>query len=277
MIETDEIVIFNAPRNVEFKKFIYKLLSIGKLKKTYIDLLTNEDSLKEYDNAFTSNTAHAERNYEVYEQLGDLTANKFIVCYMYNRFPKLKCSKAVKIVARLRINYGSKQTFSKIADELGFWNYITAAEEERNTKKKSLLEDSFEAFIGATEYLLDTKIRNGVGYAIVYDILAKIFDDINISLRYEDLFDAKTRIKELFDHYGKDNIGVLKYEETKNMDTKLTTSILYQEYNGKRIMLAEGISSLKADAQQKSAQIGLRKMKSMGFNKPVDEIYNEFV
>lgn len=277
MIENDEVVVFNAPRNVVFKKFIYKLLSIGKLKKIYIDLLTNEDSLKEYNNAFTSNTAHPERNYEVYEQLGDLTANKFIVCYMYNRFPKLKCSKAVKIVARLRINYGSKQTFSKIADELGFWEYISASEEERNTKKKSLLEDSFEAFIGATEYLLDTKIRNGVGYAIVYDILAKIFDNINISLRYEDLFDAKTRIKELFDHYGKDNIGVLKYEETKNMDTKLTTSMLYQEYNGKKTLLAEGIASLKADAQQKSAQIGLRKMKNSGFTKPVDEIYNEFL
>jgi dsRNA-specific ribonuclease len=277
MIENDEIVVFNAPRNVVFRKFIYKLLSIGKLKKIYIDLLTNDDSLKEYDNAFTSNTAHSEKNYEVYEQLGDLTANKFIVCYMYNRFPKLKCSKAVKIVARLRINYGSKQTFSKIADELGFWDYISASEEERNTKKKSLLEDSFEAFIGATEYLLDTKIRNGVGYAIVYDILAKIFDNINISLRYEDLFDAKTRIKELFDHYGKDNIGVLKYEETKNMETKLTTSILYQEHNGKRVKLAEGIASLKADAQQKSAQVGLTKMKMTGFVKPVDEIYNEFI
>lgn len=277
MIENNETVIFNAPRGLDFKKFIYKLLSIGKLKKKYIDILMDKESMEEYNCVFTSNTAHEEKNYEVYEQLGDLTANKFIVCYMYNRFPKLKCSKAVKIVARLRINYGSKQTFSKIADELGFWNYISASEEERNTKKKSLLEDSFEAFIGATEHLLDTKIRNGVGYAIVYDILAKIFDDINISLKYEDLFDAKTRIKELFDHYGKDNIGVLKYEETKNIETKLTTSLLYQEHNGKRTLLAEGIASLKADAQQKSAQGGLKKMKMMGFVKPVDEIYNEFL
>jgi dsRNA-specific ribonuclease len=212
----------------------------------------------------------------VYEQLGDLSANKFIVSYMYRKFPKLKCSECVKIVARLRILYGSKQTFCVIAENLGFWPFISADEEQRNTEKKKLLEDTFEAFIGVTELMIDEKIRHNVGYAIVYEILHSVFETVNISLKYEDLYDAKTRLKELFDLYNKgdSNIGTLQYEETKDLETRLTTSLVYQKISPThRVLLGQGVASLKADAQQRAASAGIYKMNSKGYVKQVPYIY----
>jgi dsRNA-specific ribonuclease len=207
--------IYLAPRDNTFKHFLRNILVTGNIKDRYIDILLNDKNIIQYSNAFTSSSVDKKNNYEIYEQLGDLSANKFIVTYMYKRFPQLYCTEGVKVTARLRINYGSQHTFSRIAEDLNFWNFITMTHEERNNihesrttddqkkrkvaTKKSLLEDCFEAFIGVTEKLMDDEFQIGVGYSIVYDILKHIFDKIDISLKYTDLFDAKTRLKEVFD------------------------------------------------------------------------------
>jgi dsRNA-specific ribonuclease len=260
--------IFYGSRGDDFVNCIRSLLKRAKIKNKYIDYILSEEGMDIYNKAFTSSSANSEENYEVFEQLGDLSANKFITWYMYKRFPQLNCPQGVKVVARLRINYGSKQTFWKIAESLGFWNFITATEEERKTKRKPLLEDTLESFIGATEYLLDTKIKIGVGYAIVYDILASIFNDIHISLQYNDLYDAKTRLKELFDFHK--NLGTLKYTEEKN--DLITTSFVFCG----NTLIGQGSASLKADAQQVAAQRALTNLNSKGISKPIPEIYSLF-
>lgn len=73
-----------------------------------------------YGNAFTATTANKVDNYERFEQIGDVTANKFIVWYAYRRFPQLDCTDGVKVVARLRINYGAKQFFAPLGEQLDF-------------------------------------------------------------------------------------------------------------------------------------------------------------
>lgn len=281
MMKTDnfeEIIIYYGKRDNQFKTLINNILKKSKLKSHYIDILLSEESLKEYNNAFTSASANEKENYEVYEQLGDLSVNKFIVSYMYKKFPVLmSSSEYVKIVARLRIVYGSKQTFFTIADKLGFWDFVSASEEQRSSEKKKLLEDSFEAFIGVTEYLLDTKIRNGIGYAIVYNILENIFDGLNISLKYEHLYDAKTRLKELFDYFNKlreKDFGTLLYEETKDTEAKLTTSYVYKvNLSSKKELIGEGTASIKPDAQQRAAQNAINNLYHMGIRKPIPQIY----
>ena len=279
MISTNEMepVIYNGSRGSDFQYLIRKILKNAKIKDHYIDLLLDEDGLKNYGIAFTAKSANETDNYEVYEQLGDLSANKFIVSYMYKKFPKLKCSECVKIVARLRILYGSKQTFCVIAENLGFWPFISADEEQRNTEKKKLLEDTFEAFIGVTELMIDEKIRQNVGYAIVYEVLHSVFETINISLKYEDLYDAKTRLKELFDLYnkgGETSFGKLEYEENKDLESRLTTSYVYQKFSSTyRILLGQGVASLKADAQQRAASAGICSLNNKGYTKPVPYIY----
>jgi dsRNA-specific ribonuclease len=271
--ESPPIIIYGS-RDQDFKDTIINVISKGNMKDKYKQWLLSSESLLIFNDVFTSNTANVLKNYEVYEQLGDITVNKFIVWYMYKRFPQLNCAQGVKIVARLRINYCSKQSFAQIAESLGFLPFITASEEERSHNKKPLLEDTLEAFFGAVEFIIDKHTLTGVGYAVAFDILESIFNNLYISLKYEDLYDAKTRLKELFDFCG-DKLGSIKYEDERNIEDKVTVSSVYQTTpQNNRIKIGEGIASLKADAQQKAASKAIGFLKSKGFHKPVPEIYN---
>jgi dsRNA-specific ribonuclease len=265
--------IYYGSRGNDFKQLILSLLKKGKLKDHYIKLLMDDEGLKIYNDVFTSNSANAENNYEVYEQLGDVLAGSFIIWYMYRRFPQLQCPEAVKIVARLKINYGARASFFLIGESLGFWPFITATEEERTRERKDLLEDTLEAFIGATAFILDNKIRQGVGYAIVYDILSSIFDSMTISLKYEDLYDSITRLKEIFDYF-KDRIGTQKKDFVK--EEKLTTFKIYRIHGGSTQLLGTGIAAKKTDAEQKAAAEAIQNLNRIGFSKPIPEIYLKY-
>jgi dsRNA-specific ribonuclease len=265
--------IYLGDRGENFKSVILNLLKKGKISQKYIDILTSKESMKIYDSAFTSELVDEVNNYQVYEQLGDLSGNKFIVYYIYNRFPHLKCAEGVKVVARLRINYGSKNSFCSIAEQYGFWDYISATNETRQRRKKPLLEDVFEAFLGATELILDSHTSVGVGYACVHRILEAIFDDIDISLKYEDLYDGKTRLKELFDMSG-DKLGNLVYDDIK--EDNLTKSKVYRVKDGSKIFLGEGVASLKPDAQQTASAVALSTLKSQGHFKKPPSVYSKF-
>jgi len=229
-VDLFEGALYEGLRGKDFKDLIISLLKTGKLKDKYIEILTSEKSMETYGFAFTADSlANPEKNYECYEQMGDRAASHFMVSYFFRRFPILECSEGNKVVAKLIINYGAKKSFSSIAAELGFWKFITCPEngnipkkKYRNTHMKELLEDVLEAFLGCTEKLLDEAFRHGVGYAIVYDILSNIFDKISISLEYEDLVDAKSRLKETFDlNWISEEIGEIVYVNTlENKETE---------------------------------------------------------
>ena len=293
--------IYVGSRGNDFKSLITKLLQKGKLKPKYIEKLTDQKGMEAYGYAFTARTADAINNYERFEQIGDVTANKFIVWYAYRRFPQLDCTDGVKVVARLRINYGAKQFFAKLGQDLGFWPFISAAEDGeernqyyRNRHMKDLLEDCVEAFIGCTEYLLDKAFRPGVGYGIVYYILADIFDDIPMSLNYEDLYDAKTRLKETFDVY-RNKLGGWYFHDTHkevNEYNNMNESVLYQmPITGPQqplrinntvlpqrgwVQIGTGIASKKNDAQQKAAKEGIETLMRMGYFKEPPTCYKYF-
>lgn len=276
--------IYYGPRDESFVEMIRNVLEKGRLKKKYLDMLLDAESLRLYSQIFTHISADPVKNYEYFETLGDNTANKCIVWYFTRRFPQIFCPEGVKIVSRLKIVYGSKESFYPIAEKLGFWPFISASVETRASKKKSLLEDTFEAFIGATEYLLDERIRVGVGYAIVYDIIANLFDGIEISLAYRDIFDSKTVLKEDFDYFehgrdGKAPIGKLVYESSRSADG-LHTSIAYRVVGigptARKIELGRGSANKVKDAEQFAAKQALDRLKREGYSKPEPADYARF-
>lgn len=275
---TEEKVISYGLRGTTFKQFIVSLLKRGNIKNQYIRILTSPTSMQIYDQSFTTQEANEENNEEFFEQLGDQTANHFIVWYAYRRFPQLKCPKGVKVVARLRINYGSREIMSKLADDLGFWPHITATEEQKSRQKKDRLEDAFEAFCGATEYILDEHFEPGVGNAIVYRILKSIYDEIEISLDFDALYDSKTKLKEVFD--TQKQLGSVKYEETREEtedNMGLTTSKVYIIHsNRQKQLIGVGTAAKKSDAQQNAAIRGLHYMRSKGLAKSIPEEYKRF-
>ena len=196
----------------------------------------------------------------------------------YDQFPQLNCQDGVKILARLKINLVSKKVFANFGSELDFWRYVSADKETRDTKMKKTLEDVFEAFFGATQKLIDSEIRMGVGYSICYNIIQNLFENMQISLKYEDLYDPKTRLKEVFDFF-KDQIGQVKYEnERVERIQYVKVYRLYTDERGKKqkILLGKGSAALKPDAVQKEASRALEYLNREGkFIKEVPEIYKK--
>lgn len=270
MTETEEIAIYKGSRGEDFKRMLVNVFRMGNLSPKYFNVLTSDNSIAQYNKVFTASSANDKDNYEVYEILGDSTANKCMVWYFHRRFPQLNCPEGVKVIARLKINYVGKREFALIAEKLDFWNYITASVEERISKKASLLEDVFEAFIGATEYLLDSYFQIGVGYAIVYDILQTIFDQKEISLKYENLYDAKTRLKEYFDMHRE--LGQLVYTSVRDEATNMFMASLATDKD-RRTILGRGEAKNKGDAEQMAAQAAITRF---NFVKDIPDFYKYF-
>lgn len=186
-------------RDESFKSLIHGLLVKANLKKKYIAMFTDDSAMEIYNSVFTHKSIDAENNYEHYEILGDGTITKFLIWYFSERFPKIATSSGVKVLAQLRIKYGSKIMLAPIAEEYGFTKYISATKGEFDVSKTSLLEDVFEAFIGATELLVNTRIKKHVGYSVCYTLLQTLYDAKPIDISYEALNSPISRLKEIFD------------------------------------------------------------------------------
>lgn len=291
-MEGEATEIYYGPRDSSFQALINNLLIKGKIKEKYVSAILNPKNMEMYSLAFTSKLVDPEYNLEYYEQVGDAVLYQFIVFYFYRRFPHLQKPEGVPVVARLKQLYGARKVLSIIADKEGFWPYISSTVENRGREKKRLLEDTFEAFLGVTALIIDTDIKQGVGYPICYDILSSVFDRIKISLKYEDLFDAKTKLKELFDAYK--TLGNLKYVETKT--EKMTTSTVYRVKKVTQIRdtkvqgnvtvkviqetediiekLGSGSAPLKDDAQQRAAEVAIKYLNNQGYKREIPAIYS---
>jgi len=268
-------------RGLPFKSFIQTLLQRSHLKKKYIDLLTNTESMNLYSDAFTHISIDPDRNYEYLEILGDVTCNKSIVWYIKERFPQLQNSDGVKVIARLRINLVSKKNFAMIAESLGFIDFISCEKEIKEQKGKSLLEDVFEAFFGATEVLIDKLLGNGAGYGICFRILSSILDEMNISLKYEDLYDPITRLKETFDFFRQQVPGRqchmiwgnMMWENIKTETGQIVNLYQHDKISNRKKLLITTEAPLLDEAKQLAASKYLQILNDQGFKRPIPEYY----
>lgn len=268
---------------VPFRDFISNLISECGLDSPFKECLLDVSGLTLYQKAFTHVSFDPVNHYEVYEQLGDITVNKFLVWYFHHRLSlhggMFHSTLGVKIVARLRIKYGSKQQLSEIAERLHFWDHIRITETVSVGKRLSILEDVFEAFIGVTEYIVDERISRGLGYVVCYRILKHIFDNMTIDIAYEHLFDAKTRLKELFDVF-RDQLGVLHYEYEKMQNTGHSRVTVYHQTNPdqSRTFIASAMSPInKALAEQQASEEALLQLAKKGFTRDIPLEYKQML
>lgn len=255
-------------RGNSFREFLREVMKLSNLKAQYIDVLLDEE-YDTFEDVFTHKSANTEKNYEFYEFIGDVTLNKSIAWYLTRRFPQLNCPEGVKILTRLKINLVSKKSFSKFAENLHFWPFVSASLEVRTLKMGKTLEDVFEAFFGSFEMLIDKHWGEGLGYQFCYTLISKLLDSIDISLKYEHLFDSKTRLKELIDYFG-EKIGKIEYTAQKEDRIHYVTIL-----HNKRC-IATGSAPLKADAQQKAAEKAIYQLSRQGFIRPLVGSYAEF-
>lgn len=266
--------IYKGIRGKPFVCFLTNILSLSGIHPKYYNVLLDSEGLALYNQAFTHRSVDAVNNYEFFEFLGDTTINKAICWYLSRKFVNLNCPDGVKVLTRLKINLISKRSFANFAKQLYFWDFVSADMDVRNTKMDKTLEDVFEAFFGVTETLIDTKIQYGSGYAFCYNMIKELMDTRQLSLKYEDLFDAKTRLKETFDYFG-DRLGKLHTEYVRH--DKIHNVTFFIVINGQRTTIGNGTGSLKAHAEQTASEYSLRTLKYMGYYKPIPDGYTQFI
>lgn len=275
--------IENSPiigiRGIEFRLFIRSLLQRTKLSRKNIDILTNEKNIKMYEQAFTHRVVDEQFNYEFFELLGDVTCNKIIVWFLKKKFPFLNNSEGVKVIARLRINLVSKVTFSGWAQKLDFQKYISYDLETKMKHEISVLEDCFEAFVGVTELLIDDMVEGG-GFYYCNEFLSSIIEEHVISLKYKDLYDPITRLKETFDYFNsltlKDTCpfiwGTIKFDAQKLEEGGQHVKLL-QKYLKREELLLEDSGLALTEVKYKLCEKYLDFLKKQGFEKPLPEYY----
>lgn len=263
--------------NKDFHEKIREVLSLSNLKKKYIDKITDKAGMELYEQAFT-HASISDTNYEWLEILGDSTLNKCIVWYINDRFPQLRNAGGVKVIARLKINLVSKNNFSEIAERLGFLPFIRYNEDNMKNKTfniRSLLEDTLEAFFGATEILIDRIVSPGAGYGICYHLLKHIMDPIPISLKYEDLYDPITRLKETFDIFRSQPQmwGQVFYDNDRRDGIQYVTVYQSDRATGRRAILAHANAPTLDEAKQKAASTAIEVLAKRGFRRPIPDYY----
>ena len=262
-----------------FHSFLQNLLKRSHLKQKYIDQMLSPTYLHIYEDAFTHPSINPDRNYEFLEILGDVTCNKIIVWYIKERFPFLCNTEGVKVIARLRINLVSKKNFSGLSEKLGFEPFITCDAEIRQQRIKSILEDVFEAFFGATELIIDRIMSPGAGYGICLRLFSAILDDIDISLRYEDLYDPITRLKETFDFFRSSNHlwGNMVFENMREEKGQVVHLYQVDKVSNRKKLLSVGKAPVLDEAKQQAALIALQIMEKHGLKKPVAPYYTSLL
>ena len=190
-------------KNIKFKFFIQDILfNYADLNYEHIKELTDFTGMKEFTSAFTTPTSDSINNNSFSRILGDVTISHTIVWILYHKYPdKFLTTSGIygssALLTQLKINGINKETLAKYANDLQFKTFINVSELEKlkidNNPSDEIYSNTFEAFIGTLEYLIDLKIENNTGYSIVYNLMKKLIDktDINIDI---DLYDSKSRV-----------------------------------------------------------------------------------
>ena len=199
-------------KNSKFKIFILSLLERLDLNRQSLDAFTDEESMIEFSRAFTHKTWSKSFNYERYEFLGDTIINDAVAHYISITFPHIQ---NVAWMTRIKHTLISKKYLAGLAHKANFLEFIRYGDELKpilacsyekanaslNKEYLSILEDVFEAFIGALRNIVDKQTVDGIGGVIARNMVHTFLDRKTISVNYDDIFDPKSRLKEIYDKY----------------------------------------------------------------------------
>lgn len=279
----------------EFKAFAFDLLRKAKLRPSKIeDLFAKKvplpirgnrsvclSGLEVFRIAFIHKSVGGDLNYEILEFVGDVALNMAVVQYITSHFPTVI---SVKFLTRIKHNLVSSKELGKRAENLGFFRHIIYDKEtmdaklverdETNDVYRSMLEDTLEAFVGALVTVLDFGKREKTGYHFVYNFISHLIDSGDpIEVRYQKVFDPKSRLKELFDKF-KWPLNRLLHTRTETFPeaapghrTKHTVSV-YGYPNGDRtdnqrnkVLLGQADDKSEIGAQHKACEQAIEKLK----------------
>jgi len=220
-----------------FRAFIQSLLKTATIDDEYVKILTGEPQMKIFQDAFTHKSFDPNNNYELLEIVGDGIIKGILTQYIVKKFPKqdlLKWVPEIKqetdgqkglagVVSKIRRNLEQSKSLSGVALKLGFWEFVKGDEKTITQDRNKTLEDVFEGFIGALTEVIDSTIRDGLGYYYAKNFVNLQLDTLDLTITPEMLDDPITRLNELY----KANVisggkPPLKWGDAKYTDTQLS-------------------------------------------------------
>ena len=217
------------------------------LKKKYGIKFNNEKLLEDaFTHSSYANEHPGRKDYEKLEFLGDAVLELAVSDYLYRHFPRLNEGE----LTRMRSNIVRTEGFSEFAVECGFPEEINLGKGEEKAgarKRKTLLEDVFEAFNGALFLDQGMPAVQHFLHLTVYPLIAE--GDFNASRDY------KTELQERLQVNGpvKIEYQVISEDESK---PSFKVQLLV---NGEKV--SEGQGRNKKAAEQQAAQAALTKNK----------------
>ena len=251
------------------RKQIYKVNNLdyfitATTHKTYsLDVSEEEyNTIKEmyYLNYPDSNYVFIQNtNYERLEFIGDSIIKPILTDYITSYF----INQNEGFLSKLRSRLEKTQFFSNLTKLLNLKDYILISRqyEETDTRNTnlSIMEDVFEAFIGAL--YLDAKEQKDCGYAfkVIHDLIYNIFesDTFNLDLRKMSIDDNYKDKLNSFCNMNKLPQPIYKLKDVQSITSKRGNNMYkYNEYTVLVIVRefeAIGKSKTKKDAEQKAA------------------------
>lgn len=221
-----------------------------RLKPLLSSLKVKGHDYKLYEAAFTHPSVnlgeHKVIDYQRLEFVGDSVLGAIIATLSYKLQPNLHEGP----LTRLRSSLVDTEALSRLALSYHFDKYIKVGNSFSGDIAKShkILEDVFEAFVGAL--YLDR------GFEYTFKVIEKIFKNKIIHFNYEDSVDYKTKLQELLqaDHHTDVNYRVLNRRGPANAPS-FKVGLFYDG-----VCLGTGIGGSKKKAEQEAARSALKKL-----------------
>jgi len=204
------------------------------------DLITEALTHKSYKKPY---------NNERLEFLGDAVLDLIVGEYLFRKFPK----EDEGLLSKIRASLVNEKGFTKLANNINLGDsiLISTAEENNNGRKKpSLLSNAFEAVIGAI--YLESGLE--VASRVVIDLIESSYKSIDLNSLSKDF---KTTLQEL----TQANFGETpnyKLVRAFGPDHKKEFEIAVELQNK---IISSAIGRSKKEAQQKAAEIALKKLR----------------
>lgn len=205
------------------------------------------DNIQLFEQALT-HTSYANENnvlsYERLEFLGDAVLDLIISEYLY-----LKTSDNEGIMTKTRANYVCEQALYEYSLAIGLDKYIKLGKGEMEAgerKKKAIIADVFESFIGAL--FLDKGLEAVKSF--IYEKIIPLIENNKIS--FSD--DYKSTLQELVQTDKKSLEYVVIKEEGPSHDKTFTVEVKIDN-----VIYGRGVAHTKKEAEQLAAKDALNK------------------
>jgi len=230
-----------------FQEFIMDLIErMGVSKEDLTKLFSpvnKEKNMKEFAKCFVTKYADPIYNYEVYELAGDSSINNAIVMYFLNQIKSaqeeykkthpdfIPGKNTIDYYNKLKSLYISVKELNDFATRLGFDEFLIIGDIAPVKQKNpdfdpdKLVTDSFEAFIGCFEFMVDRYLKHLYSHYYVSNFVHYLYTSRKIDYRPEVLYDYITLLKETNDTLRKTKRPPFQYIVKQNPEK--TGTFLY--------------------------------------------------